>query len=356
MAQAPPTPGSTDTTNGYVGPTRGVLLELDRDLEGFLTDVDRRLRPYLAKALSHIPRVEPLRRGVAYQIMSGGKRIRAALCVASCELFGSTYLRAFDYAAAIEHMQNFTLIHDDIADGDEERRSQPSIWQRFGLGHGINIGDAFVPLVAFAILRSPYTNRLKLELLETVTKFGLEMTEGQALDINMRTRDDVTVDDYLTCTKKKTGAFLAMATVGGGLIGGATPDEINTLTAFAEAGGAAFQIKDDVLDLDGTKGRAVGSDILEGKRTLLVIQAARNASSQDRRRLFEILDKPRHLNTSEEVAWVVELYRATRAREYALLMAVRMVDEACSHLMSLPPSPARSRLLHLSRYLSRRAR
>src|SRR5207237_3896017 len=88
--------------------------DLDGDIERFLSSVDRHLESHLRKAARRVPDVMCLKQGVTYQINTGGKRIRAALCVTSCELFGTSYLRALSFAAAIEHLQNFTLIHDDI--------------------------------------------------------------------------------------------------------------------------------------------------------------------------------------------------------------------------------------------------
>jgi geranylgeranyl diphosphate synthase type I len=328
---------------------------LDRDVEDFLREVDRRLVPHLKRALARVPQVEPLRRGMTHQITSGGKRIRAALCAASCGLFGTVYERALPFAAAIEHMQNFTLVHDDISDGDEHRRAQESIWKQFGVPHGINIGDTFVPLAALEILESPYADALKLTLLSLVASFGLEMVEGQTLDLNMRTQRDATEDDYLECTRKKTGSFLAMATVGGGAIGGADDRSLNRLRDYARLAGVAFQIKDDILDLDGTKGRSIGSDILEGKRTLLVIRAAQRCSTLERRHLFSVLDRPRDRKGSRDIQWVFDLYAKTGAREHAEFTAAHLIDEACDYLLDLPESGAKYRLLRLSTYLSRRS-
>jgi geranylgeranyl diphosphate synthase type I len=331
-----------------------VVPEVERDVAEFLGDVDRRLLPHLKGSLALVPNVEPLRRGMTHQITSGGKRVRAALCAAACELFGAPFQRALEFAAAIEHMQNFTLVHDDISDGDEHRRAQQSIWKQFGVPHGVNIGDTFVPLAALSILRSPYSDELKVRLLTLVAELGLEMVEGQTLDINMRAQPHVSEREYLECTRKKTGAFLAMATIGGGLIGGAQDDDVVKLRRFALLAGVAFQIKDDILDMTGTKGRAIGSDVLEGKRTLLVIHAARNASPLERRHLLAILDKPRERNGTREVEWVFDLYARTQAREYGELTAARMIDDACDCLLDFPETPAKYRLLRLSKYLSGR--
>jgi|SRR5215469_409187 len=327
---------------------------IDQDVGDFLAEVDQRLRPFMKRALSLVPNVEPLKKGLNFQIVTGGKRIRAALCVLTCEMFGTSYDKALNYAAAIEHLQNFTLIHDDIADGDTQRRFRESIWKKFGIPHGINIGDVFVPFASLSILDSRYTDKVKLKLLHLVSECGLEMVEGQTIDINMRHKDNATVAEYLECTKKKTGAFLAMAMLGGAVIGGANDKSLASLRAFALLGGTAFQIKDDVLDIDGIKGRDIGSDVLEGKRTLLVIHAAHKASDADRKKLFQILNKERALKTPEDVTWVCDLFRRTGALDFAEWKAMELAYQACGYLMHFPDNNAKYRLLRLSKYLSKR--
>lgn len=328
----------------------------DAAVEAFLIDVDRGLAPHLARLVERVAKVAPLREGVAHQLQSGGKRVRAALCVASCELFGRPYVQGLEFAAAIEHIQNFTLVHDDIADGDGQRRSHPSIWKQYGLAHGINIGDTFAPLAALAVLDAPYPDSLKIRLLMLVSEYGLEMAEGQCLDINLRRNDAVQYQDYVECTRKKTGAFLAMAAVGGGLIGGADPADLERLRAFGRRAGVAFQIRDDLLDMNGDKGRAQGSDVLEGKRTLMVVYAAERASTEDRKRLYAILNTPREATSAADVGWVWQLFRRTGADEHAARTAAQLTEDACEQLLQLPESLAKYRLLRLARYLNARRR
>lgn len=328
----------------------------DPEVERFLREVDRRLIPLMRQAVNSVPNVESLREGVSMQVHTGGKRIRAGLCVTCCELFGTEYTRALPYAAAIEHIQNFTLIHDDIADGDDERRSQPALWKKFGVGHAINIGDAFIPLSLSAILSAPYPETIKLRLLDATARFGLEMTVGQSLDINLRGRERVSVADYIACTRMKTGAFLAMAVVGGGLIGGASEEHLKHLEQYASLAGVAFQIKDDGLDLSGGKGREIGSDIVEGKITVHAVYALNNGAPAEVRRLRRILLKNRQATRPEDVQWVIALYRRIGAVEFAERTARTMVEAAAQHLFQLPETSARDRLIQISRYLSRRVR
>lgn len=332
------------------------LAGIDEDVEGFLAEVDRRLVPHLRRAQKRLPRVQPLRSGTIYQMTTGGKRIRAALCVGACELVGGDRMAALDFAAAVEHMQNFTLIHDDIADGDTQRRGQDAVWTRYGVGHGVNIGDLFVPLAALAILDAEYTDGVKVALMRVLAEFGMQMAEGQAMDLNLRRSDTPTAAEYLACTRRKTGAFLAMATVGGATIGGAGGEHLQALSEFAMLAGTAFQIKDDILDVDGQKGRDTGSDVLEGKRTLLVIHAAGRVPEADRRRLFQILNRDRARNTPQEVRWVCDLYRACGALDAAQATAKGLLDQATALLGRFPETEAKYRFLRISTYLGRRMR
>jgi geranylgeranyl pyrophosphate synthase len=295
-----------------------------------------------------------LKEAVAVQIHTGGKRIRAALCVLSCELFQRDYYDALPYAAAIEHIQNFSLIHDDIADADPERRSLPSIWVRYGIPHAINVGDAFIALALRSILSAPYPAQTKIDLLEITTRFGIDMSAGQSIDLNLREKERVTLHDYLRCTRLKTGAFLAMAVVGGSIVGGAEERHREELESYAALAGVAFQIKDDSLDLAGGKGRTPGSDIREGKMTVHVAHALMHADEHERKRLREILLKSRRHTSQHEVTWVIDLYHRLGTVRFAERLARRVMTAAARHLLVLPASPAKSRLVQLSLYLSRR--
>jgi geranylgeranyl diphosphate synthase, type I len=295
-----------------------------------------------------------LKEGVVFQVLSGGKRIRAALCAAVCEVFSGSYRQALGFAAALEHLQNFTLVHDDIADGDVERRGRESAWKRFGLAHGINIGDVFIPLSGLAILETDLDVQTKMRLFRVLSEYGIQVVEGQSLDINLRADDAPTEAAYVACTAKKTGAFFAMAIVGGGVIGGAAQHQLEDLGAFARDAGVAFQIKDDLLDVIGGKGRTLGSDVLEGKRTVMVAYALERASDGDGRRLVEILNRPRDRTTPSDVAWVHRLYDRTGARARAETTAEQRMSEAIDRLRSLPQTPAKYRFLRLCRYLTRR--
>jgi geranylgeranyl diphosphate synthase, type I len=287
-------------------------------------------------------------------VTGGGKRLRAALAVIACELFNEHPVDALDFAAAIEHLQNVSLIHDDIADGDRERRNQTAMWVRHGLGHAVNIGDGFLPVVTLAIVEAPYTDELKLRLFRLLGDYGLEMVEGQTLDLNFRMTTRVSLEAYFECAAKKTGALLSLAAVGGGVVGGGREEHLLLLREFSTLAGVAFQIRDDLLDIAGNKGRARGSDVLEGKRTILAVHAALNAPPKHRTKLFSILDRPRPRKSARDVRWVLDLYHDLGAPAFAHTIERRFLDEAAQHLCRLPDTRAKYRLLRLCKYLGTR--
>ena len=156
-----------------------------------------------------------------------------------------------------------------------------------------------------------------------LSEYGLEVVEGQSLDINLRADRAPTEEAYVACTAKKTGGFFAIAIVGGGVIGGATDHQLDDLGVFAREAGVAFQIKDDLLDVVGGKGRRLGSDVAEGKRTVLAAYALERAHGAEQRRLIDILDLPRDRTTESDIAWVHGLYTRTGARVRAEAAAER---------------------------------
>ena len=327
---------------------------LDPDLQAFLSDVENQVQRRLTEQLKRVPDVPPLRAGITAQVVGGGKRLRAALAIIASELFGEPAAACLDFAVAIEHVQNLSLIHDDIADGDRERRSQMTMWVRHGVGHAVNIGDGFLPLVTLSIVEAPYTDAVKLRLFRLMAEYGLEMVEGQALDLNLRAKRAVTLQDYVDCTAKKTGALLSLATLGGAVIGGGREEHLVLLREFSTLAGVVFQIRDDLLDVEGGKGRRRGSDILEGKRTILTVHAAQHAGARRRARLFAILDKPRGAKSSADVRWILDLYRELGAVAFAYRIAGELLDDAAQYVVRLPDTVAKYRLLRLARYLGAR--
>lgn len=206
-----------------------------------------------------------------------GKRIRPVLCLIACTEVGGDPAQAVPAAAAIELLHNFSLIHDDIEDGDEIRRHRPTLWKLWGVPLAINAGDALFTL-AFAamqrLVRRGASAQMAMNALEIFTQTCLSLTEGQYLDMSFETRQDVTVNDYMRMIQGKTGALIGASTAIGALLGGATQVQVDHLRAFGQATGLAFQIQDDILGIWGdpaVTGKAAGNDLLRRKKSLPIL-------------------------------------------------------------------------------------
>lgn len=255
---------------------------------------------------------------------SRGKRIRPVLCLATAEALGGDVRRALPFAAAIELMHNFALVHDDIEDGDTMRRGRPTTWRHFGTGQAINTGDYLLCKVLSVLLREgSLSTTERLALLETMSA-ALDHTHiGQCLDMNARGNRDFRVEDYLRIVREKTGYYLAAPMVGGAIVAGADGRTLDALRALGQVVGPLFQIVDDMIDLTHGKGRgAIGSDIREGKRSYMVAVVSASCSTAERERLYDILDAGRDANTDADIAWVVELF----GRHGALEQGTRYCD------------------------------
>ncbi len=267
---------------------------------------------------------------------SGGKRIRPLLGLLAYSSIAGDHRRALPGAAAVELGHNFSLVHDDIEDGDTERRHRPTLWTRHGIPQAINTGDALFSLSRIALHRLTdlgFSDRKVLRLMRLYDETCLALCEGQYIDISTTENDELmTVDGYLDMIGRKTAALIAASIEAGALLATDDDEVIARYRGFGWALGLAFQINDDLLGIWGaehTTGKAP-SDVAHKKKTLPVIYAAEHAGPDDRARLLELYAAPEP--TQAELAEIVAILERVGAREYTRNEARRYRDEALAEL------------------------
>lgn len=278
--------------------------------------------PYLYDLLGDYPR-------------RGGKMLRPCLCLATAQAFGAEIGDALPSAVSIELLHNAMLIHDDIEDGSDERRGAPTLHAQYGVPLALNAGDALT-LLCVRPLKSN-VERLghakAMRILEETEHTAWETAEGQALELGWR-RDnqaDLRDRDYLELVLKKTCWLATIHPMRvGGIIGVASEAQLETFIRLGFFFGAAFQIQDDLLNLESPSnyGKERDGDLLEGKRTLMVIHALREAPGANRARLLRYLGKPRNQRSPSETQWVGRLLDAQGSIEYARQIAKAMAGAA----------------------------
>ncbi len=227
---------------------------------------------------------------IRYELSLGGKRIRPVLMLMACELFGGDINQAISPAMGLEIFHNFTLLHDDVMDKSELRRGKPTVHKVWDENHAILSGDAMQIIATQHIAQ--VAPRLLPSVMETFLKTALEICEGQQFDMEFELRKDVTTDEYINMIRLKTAVLLGCALKIGALIAGAPVAQANSLYRFGENLGLAFQLQDDFLDVYGDPiifGKNIGGDILNEKKTFMLIEAMRIAEGKDKETLEHYL-------------------------------------------------------------------
>lgn len=245
---------------------------------------------------------------ITYIMGLGGKRLRPALLMASGELFGAKKEDLIQAAAAIELFHNFTLVHDDIMDEAPLRRGEETIHQKWDLNTGILSGDAML-IKSYQLFES-YPADVQVQLVQLFSKTALEVCEGQQYDVEFEHQQNVELEQYIKMISYKTAVLIASALKMGAIIANASEKEQNQLYSFGLNLGIAFQIQDDYLDAfaDPEKfGKQVGGDIVENKKTILVIKALEFASTDQEQELRKLLST-QSVDQDQKVATVKKLF------------------------------------------------
>jgi len=294
---------------------------------------------------------------VKYVLSLGGKRIRPALVLLSCDLFSGSVESALIPAMAIEIFHNFTLLHDDIMDRSEMRRGQQTVHIKYNENVAILSGDVM------SILATRMMNQSPGVVLQTVqdifTRTAMEVCEGQQYDMNFEERLTVSEKEYMNMIELKTAVLIAASLKIGAILGGASEKGASDLYEFGRNLGIAFQLQDDMLDTYGDQdviGKKRGADIVHNKKTFLMIKALEKASPIQKEELNVWLTK-KEFNVEEKISAVTDIFDALKIKEIIDDRIKEFYTTALASLEHLDrPEDRKTELFNFASYLMTRKR
>ncbi len=279
------------------------------------------------------------------------------LVTTSCGLCGGNPSEAMYAAAAVESLHNFTLIHDDIMDQAETRRGYQTVHKKWSESVAILSGDVLFAY-AFGALRyyaqnEVYTKKQLTDLIDIFVKSTIVVCDGQALDMEFASRATVTLEEYTSMISWKTAALLSGSMAMGAVIAGADDYTIDEVSEIGRLAGIAFQIQDDLLDATAdpkTFGKKQGGDIIEGKKTYLLISALERATDKDLNALITLPGKKGI--SSHEVQHVVQIMKRIGVIDAARNEIDRLYNLALARLDKFPDSEYRLKINSLLNQLT----
>ena len=284
------------------------------------------------KAIPYPQQPSHLYEPITYTMDLGGKRLRPVLVLMACEAVGGDINRAIKPAIGLEMFHNFTLLHDDVMDKADIRRGKPTVHVKWDDNTAILSGDAMLTMATQLIAQAPAD--VMPQVMDLYNRTAMEIYEGQQYDVDFETRNDVTVDEYIEMIRLKTSVLLGCACKMGALIGGADEATAQLFYKVGENLGLAFQLQDDMLDVWGdeaTFGKAIGGDIMNNKKTFLLINAMQRATGDHKVELSLWLSTP-NASRAVKVPAVTAIYDALDLRSLSLDAINRYNNEALEAL------------------------
>lgn len=285
---------------------------------------------------------------IRYTLAEGGKRMRPVLTMLAYNLYADDIQRVLPAATAVEVFHNFTLLHDDIMDNAMMRRSRPSVYAKWGSNVAILSGDVMM-IEAYRHLQGVESKYLP-QVFERFNAMAAQVCEGQQYDMDFETQSKVAVAEYMNMIELKTAALLAGAVTIGATLAGASEEDLQRLYKFAIEVGLAFQLQDDLLDSYGDEqlGKKIGGDILEGKKTYLMIISLSHATEAQREVLRTTFQR-KDITDEQKIALVKGVYDAVGARQMTEQQITVRISRALAILDTL--SVPAERLVHLKAYV-----
>ena len=273
---------------------------------------------------------------IGYTLSLGGKRVRPLLCLLACRLYSDNIATALPIARALEVFHNFTLLHDDLMDKSPIRRGQPTVYRKWNDNTAILSGDA-MSIEAYRSLEGIENPQLLFKVLPFFNKMAIEICKGQQYDMDFEVREHVSVAEYIEMIRLKTAVLLGAALRLGALAAGAYDSDAQILDEVGQALGLAFQIQDDYLDVYGdeeTFGKPIGGDIMNGKKTLMLLYTQAKLEREDRAELDRLMQLGQEYK-EERISGVRRLYDKAGTPIYAQHEIERLTQEALTKLRGL---------------------
>lgn len=294
---------------------------------------------------------------VKYILSIGGKRIRPAMVLLACDLFSGAVESALIPAVAIEIFHNFTLLHDDIMDRSELRRGHAAVHVKYNENVAILSGDVMSILASRLINQSPGVVLNSVH--DIFTKTAMQVCEGQQIDMNFEKRHAVSQVEYLSMIELKTAVLIAASLKIGAILGGSSEKDAEDLYEFGRHLGMAFQLQDDLLDTYGdpeVMGKKLGTDIVDNKKTFLMIEALERATTPQEKELNRWL-KMKEFDREQKINAVTSVFDSLNIKETTELKIREFYETSLGNLRQLNrPEERKEELFNFASFLMNRNR
>ena len=282
---------------------------------------------------------------IKYVLSLGGKRVRPVLMLLAYNLYKDDPERIMTQAIGLETYHNFTLLHDDLMDNADMRRGHETVHKKWDANQAILSGDTML-LQAFERIEACEVDKVK-DVFQTFLITTYEIGEGQQLDVEFETRNDVREEEYIEMIRLKTSVLLACAVKIGAILASAPKEDWDNLYKFGEQIGLAFQLQDDLLDVYGDPkvfGKNIGGDITSNKKTYMLINAINRANDAQRQELKKWIEA-KDFDRNEKVAAVTKLYDEIGIRQLCERKMDEYYDRALEYLAKVNVAEERKKEL-----------
>lgn len=293
-----------------------------------------------------------LKAAMAHYPGAGGKRLRPLLATIVSEAVGGRADAAMPFGIALEMVHNFTLVHDDVMDEDDTRRGLKTVHSLYGIPEAILAGDAMFARAFEIVLDSDVPSSDLVELTDILARSVRLLAEGQQMDMDFESRDEVSSEEYLKMIERKTAVLYSAAAQGGAIVGGASEAQQESLFEYGRLMGLGFQIWDDVLDLRSDKqtfGKPVLNDIRNGKKTLIAVHALENLKGRQREEFLAVLGKK--TASEAELLAAKDILEGCGSIDHASRISMELVAKAKDRLSVLKDSAHKDALKEFADYM-----